>query len=46
MIISLTTSQSKLSMLAFEILYKCQHIMKNAIELSEEKKVTYIKNSD
>ena len=45
MTVSLTTLQSKLSMLASEMSHECQHMMRNAIRLSEEKKVTYIRNS-
>ena len=46
MTVSSTTSQSKSSMLESEMSHECQHIMRNAIKLSEEKKVIYIKNSD
>ena len=46
MTISLITLQLELSMLAFKILYKCQHIMRNAIKLNKKKKVIYTKNND
>ena len=46
MTVSSTILQLKLLMLASEILYKCQHMMKNVTELSEKKKVTYARNSD
>ena len=38
MTVSLIISQLKLSVLASEMLYKCQYIMKNATELNEKKK--------
>lgn len=38
--------QLKLSMLASEMLYEYQYIMKNMIKLSEKKKVIYTRNND
>ena len=46
MTVSLITLQLKSSVLASEMSHKCQHMMKNAIRLSEEKKVTYTRNSN
>ena len=46
MTVSSTTLQSKSLMLAFEMSHECQHMMRNAIELSKEKKITYTRNSD
>ena len=45
MTVSLTTLQLKLSMLASEMSCKYQHMIKNTIKLSEEKKIIYTKNS-
>ena len=40
------TLQLKLSMLAFEMSHKCQHMMRNVIRLNEKKKVIYTRNNN